>query len=123
MLRQATGGGTVVVHGEGEQTRDFVFVDDVVRAMVGAATSSNIDREIINVGSGVETSIAELARLVLKATGSDTEIVHSPRTGPGVARLCADISRARQLLGYQPRVGLEEGLGLTLSYDPRFNKA
>jgi UDP-glucose 4-epimerase len=123
MLRQAAGGGTVVVHGEGEQTRDFVFVDDVVRAMVGAATSSNIDREIINVGSGVETSIAELARLVLKATGSDTEIVHSPRTGPGVARLCADISRARQLLGYQPRVGLEEGLGLTLSYDPRFNKA
>jgi UDP-glucose 4-epimerase len=123
MLRQAAGGGTVVVHGEGEQTRDFVFVDDVVRAMVGAATSSNIDREIINVGSGVETSIAELARLVLKATGSDTEIVHSPRTGPGVARLCADISRARQLLGYQPRVGLEEGLGLTLLYDPRFNKA
>jgi len=122
MLRQAVGGGTVVVHGEGEQTRDFVFVDDAIRAMVGSATAANVDREIINVGSGVETSIAELARGVLKVTGSHAEIVHSPRTGPGVARLCADISRARKLLGYQPRVGLEEGLKLTLAHDPRFLK-
>jgi UDP-glucose 4-epimerase len=122
MLRQAVGKGTVVVHGEGGQTRDFVYVEDVVRAMVGAATAPDVVREIINVGSGVETSIAELARVVLKVTESDAEIVHSPRTGPGVARLCADISRAKQLLGYQPRVKLEEGLKLTLAQDPRFMK-
>lgn len=122
MLRQAAGNGTVVVHGEGGQTRDFVFVDDVMRAMVGAATAPNVDREIVNVGSGVETSIAELARIVLRVSGSEAEIVHSPRTGTGVARLCADLTRAKQLLGYQPRVGLEEGLRLTLSQDPRFQK-
>jgi UDP-glucose 4-epimerase len=122
MLRQAVGKGTVVVHGEGEQTRDFVYVDDVVRAMVGAATAPDVVREIINVGSGVETSIAELARVVLKVTESNAEIVHSPRTGPGVARLCADISRAKLLLGYQPRVNLEEGLKQTLAQDPRFMK-
>lgn len=122
MLRQAVGNGTVIVHGDGGQTRDFVYVDDVMRAMVAAATAQNVDREIVNVGSGVETSIAELAQVILRVTASGAEIVHSPRTGPGVGRLCADLTRARQLLGYQPRVELEEGLRLTLAHDPRFQK-
>ncbi len=122
MLRQAVGGGTIVVHGDGSQTRDFVFVDDVVGAMVAAATAPGVDRSIINVGSGSETSIQDLAHLVIEVTQSSAEIVNTRHTHAGVARMCADISRARQMLGYQPRVSLAEGLALTLERDHRFQK-
>ena len=121
MLRQAVGGGTVVVHGDGAQTRDFIYVDDVVRAMVAAATASKIDRSIINVGSGTETSIDELARTVLRVSGSKAEIVHSPATGAGVARMCANIHLAGDKFGFQPRINLEAGLRATLETDSRFS--
>lgn len=123
MLRQASGKGTVVVHGEGRQTRDFVYVDDVVRAMVAAATAPQVDKQVINIGSGEETSVIDLARLVLKVTASRADIIRSPNTGPGVSRMQADLSLAKKLLGYQPRVTLEEGLRLTLEKDTRFQKA
>lgn len=123
MLRQAVGKGTVVVHGEGRQTRDFIYVDDVLRAMVAAATAPQVDRQVINVGSGEETSIADLARLVLKVTESRADIIHSPKTEPGVSRMRADLGLASKLLGFQPRVSLEEGLRLTLEKDSRFQKA
>ena len=123
MLRQATRQGTIVVHGEGKQTRDFVYVDDVVRAMIAAATAPQVDRKVINVGSGEETSITDLARLIQKITESKAEIVHSPKSGSGVSRMRADLKLARELLGYQPRVSLEQGLKMTLDLDPRFQQS
>ena len=120
MLRQAVGQGTIVVHGEGRQSRDFVFVDDVVRAMVAAATAPNVDRAILNVGSGVEVSIRDLARLVLEVTNSDADVVYTSSVETGVSRMCADLSLAKENLGYMPRIGLAEGLALTLDQDPRF---
>lgn len=119
-LQQAVRGGTLVIFGGGTQTRDFVFVDDVVDALVAAATAPDVDRRIINIGSGQETSINELAQLVLEVVGKDVEIIHSPAQSGGVSRLCADITLARRLLNYKPRVSLEEGLRLTLKRDPRF---
>ncbi|HEY3476793.1 MAG TPA: NAD-dependent epimerase/dehydratase family protein, partial [Anaerolineales bacterium] len=68
-LRQALRGGTLVVHGDGSQTRDYVYVDDVVSAMVAAATAPNIDGLVINVGSGKETSVSELIKCVQDVTG------------------------------------------------------
>ena len=119
-LRQAVRGGTLVVHGEGNQTRDYVFVDDVVSAMVAAATSPGINHLNINVGNGAETSVRELANLVIQVTGSGAEIIFNPHTTPGVSRMCADLGLAREKLGYQPRVSLAEGLRLTLEKDSRF---
>jgi UDP-glucose 4-epimerase len=119
-LQQAVRGGTLVVFGGGNQTRDFVYVDDVVDAMVAAATAPDADRRIINIGSGQETSVNDLARLVLEIVGRDVEVIHSPAQGGGVSRLCADITLARRLLNYRPRVSLEEGLRRTLKLDPRF---
>src|SRR5574338_987748 len=63
-LRQAMRGGTLVMHGEGGQTRDYVFVDDIVSAMIAAATAPGINKQVINIGSGMETSIRDLVRLV-----------------------------------------------------------
>ena len=121
-LRQATHGGTLVVHGRGTQTRDYVYVDDVVEAMVAASTAPGIDNLVINIGSGTETSVRELARLVLEITGGKPEVMENPRTEPGVSRMCADLTLAREKLGYQPRLGLTEGLRLILDRDPRFRK-
>ena len=119
-LRQAVRNGTLVVHGDGNQTRDYVFVDDVVNAMVSAATAPTVDRSVINVGSGTETSLRELVNLVLKVAKSNAEVIYSPRTDPGVSRMCADLSLAREKLGYQPRTSLADGLRMTLERDLRF---
>jgi UDP-glucose 4-epimerase len=122
MLRQANRGGTIVIHGGGQQTRDYVYVDDVVSAMVAASTAPNLDNLVINVGSGTETSVSELATLVLQATQSNAELMYNPRTDPGVSRMCADISLAGEKLSYQPRISLAEGLRLTNEQDRRFRR-
>ena len=120
LLRQAVRGGTLVVHGNGQQTRDFVFIEDVVRAMVAAATAPKVDRAIINVGSGVETSINDVLRLVLEVTNSKVEVVLNAHNGRGVTRMCADITLAKARLGYKPSISLVDGLALTLERDQRF---
>jgi UDP-glucose 4-epimerase len=109
-----------VVHSDGSQTRDYVYVEDVVNAMVAAATAREVNRQVINVGSGQETSVRELAKLVLESTNSNAETIYNPRTDPGVSRMCADLSLAKEQLGYRPRVSLEEGIRLTLEKDSRF---
>ena len=119
-LKQAQRGGTLVVHGDGNQTRDYVYVDDVVSGMVAAATAPNIDGMVINIGSGKETSVNELIRCVQDVTGSNAEVIHNPKTPGGVSRLCADLTLARDKLNYRPSIGLADGLRLTLKRDPRF---
>lgn len=121
-LNQALRGGTLVMHGDGSQTRDYVYVDDVVSAMIAAATAPNINHQIINVGSGRQTSIRELIRLIMEVTGINMEAISNPKNDPGVSQMQADIQLAREKLGYQPRFSLEEGLRLTVKRDARFNK-
>ena len=121
-LRQAVRDGSLVVHGQGTQTRDYIFIDDVVRCMAAAATAPGLDNAVVNVGSGTETSVKELVRLVVEMTGSKAEVIYNPRTSPGVSRMRADLSLVRDKLGYQPRISLTEGLRLTLERDLRFRR-
>ncbi len=121
-LRQAVRGGTLVMHGDGLQTRDYVFVDDVVSAMIAAATAPSIDGLVINIGSGIETSVLDLINMIMEVTGVKTEAIANTRTDAGVSRMCADIKLAREKLGYLPRFSLSEGLRLTLDRDPRFRR-
>jgi UDP-glucose 4-epimerase len=119
-LRQAVLEGTIIIHGEGNQTRDYVYKDDVVRAMVAAAIAPDVNQLTINVGSGRDVSVRDLARMVLEATGKQPETMFNQRTDPGPDRMCADLTRAREKLGYQPQISLEDGIRLTLENDPRF---
>ncbi|QRN82828.1 NAD-dependent epimerase/dehydratase family protein [Chloroflexota bacterium] len=119
-IRQAKQNGTLIFHGDGNQTRDYVYVDDVVNALVAAATAQGLNGEVINVGSGQETSVRELARQVIDITGGKPEEVYNPRVGSGVSRMCADISKAKNALNYVPLISLENGLRLTLEKDPQF---
>jgi UDP-glucose 4-epimerase len=121
-LQQALRGGSLVIFGSGAQTRDFVYVDDVVTALSAAATAADLDRRTINVGSGRETSINALALLVTRVVGQEGEVLHSPAESGGVSRLCADIALARRLLNYDPQVDLEQGVRQTLEEDPRFQR-
>ncbi|NWG35725.1 MAG: NAD-dependent epimerase/dehydratase family protein [Chloroflexi bacterium] len=119
-LKQALRGGTLVAHGDGLQTRDYVYVDDVISALVAAATAPNINGLVINIGSGRETSIRELIKAVLEVTGSKAEVIYNAQTSGGVLRMCADISLAKEKLGYRPSINLEDGLRLTMKRDNRF---
>jgi UDP-glucose 4-epimerase len=119
-LQQTMRGGSLVIFGGGAQTRDFVYVDDVVDAMVAAATASDVDRRTVNIGSGTRTSVNDLATVVAEVVGQEAELLHSPAESGGVSHLCADISLARRLLGYEPRVELRQGLRMTLERDARF---
>lgn len=119
-LKQAVQQGTIVIHNSGSQTRDYVFVDDVIRALTAAGTAGDVDGEIINVGSGREISVIDLAEKVLEVSGAEAGVIHNPKANGGVKRMCADVTKARNLLGYKARTALEEGLQLTLERDPRY---
>jgi len=119
-LRQALRGGTLVAHGEGSQTRDYIYVDDAVSGMVAASTAPNVNGMVINIGSGVETSIKDLIRLVLNVTSSNANVVYNAQGAGGVSRMRADLKLAQEKLRFQPSIKLEEGLRLTLKRDPRF---
>jgi len=121
-LQQALGGGSLVLFQDGYQTRDFVYIDDVVAALLAAGTAPGINRRTINVGSGVETEIRALAELVLRLTGSHSNLLHSPVEDGGVSHLRADLTLAGQLLDYRPRYSLEQGLRRTLTEDSRFRR-
>ncbi|OGO67453.1 MAG: epimerase [Chloroflexi bacterium RBG_19FT_COMBO_62_14] len=119
-LRQTVRNGTLVIHSRGTQTRDFVYVDDVVEAMVAASTAPSVDRLVINVGSGVETGIADLAQLVVESVGRGAEWIYMDEQDPGPTRMAADIHLANEKLGYSPRISLQDGLRRMLERDPRF---
>ena len=119
-LRQALRGGTLVAHGDGTQTRDYIYVSDAVRAMAAASTAPSIDGLVINVGSGVETSVKDLIKIVLDVTGSKANVVYNAQTSGGVSRMKADLNLAKEKLRFTPSTKLEEGLKLTLQRDPRF---
>ena len=122
-IHQAQGHGSLVIFGTGQQSRDFIYVDDVVNALKAALYAPLDMVRTVNIGSGTETSINTLANHILSITNSSSNIIHSPVQNGGVSQLSADISLAREILDYKPQYSLIEGLKRTLKTDPRFNQA
>jgi UDP-glucose 4-epimerase len=111
-LQQAYAGTDLSVNGDGSQTRDFVYVSDVVDANLRAATTDAVG-EAYNIGTGVETSILDIAETIRAVTETTADIVHtSPRSGD-IERSVADLTKSKQLLAYTPQVRLCEGLRRT----------
>ena len=118
-LKQAATKGTIVIHGDGTKTRDFVYITDVVDALIAAMRLKNPDETVINIGSGRETTIHQVCEIACRITGKQPEIVFNQKRVGGPDRMCADLTLARELLGYEPRVSLEEGMRLDFELDDR----
>ena len=121
-LKQTMGGGSLVVYGDGRQSRDFIYISDAVEAMVSAAKASDVDRMVLNVGSGREVTIKDLVQAIERTTGRSAHCLYNEAEGGGVSRLVADITLAREKLGLQPKVYLETGLRRILREDEHFKK-
>ena len=114
-------GKPLTIFGDGLQTRDYVYVGDVARAVFLGATqeipvTGRVDSRAFNVGTGVGTSVIDLARLLQEAAGSTAEIVFAPRRPGEQQESFLDASKARTVLGWQPQVSLAEGLAKTFAW-------
>lgn len=114
-LRQVAGGGSIVLYGAppGAQTRDFIYVDDVVEAMLRAGETPGLSGAKMNIGCGQETSIADLRSAIERALGRTARVIESPEQSGGVAHMQAGIEAAAARMDWRPQVSLETGLKRT----------
>jgi len=119
-LKAILTGGSVVIFNDGQQSRDFVYVTDVLEALIQASTAERVNRQVINVGSGSGTTINVLVEQLEKVTGRRAQRVWNREKTGGVRQLVADISKAREVLNYQPKITLDAGLERMLVEDHRF---
>lgn len=114
--RRIMEGGRPMVEGDGEQTRDFIYVKDTVRALILAYEHPESRGQIINLGSGKDISINRLLQLICDYMKFDEEWEHRPARTSDVRNLCASAEKARSLLGFEPEVSFEEGIVKTLDW-------
>ena len=112
-VRQALAGLPLTVFGEGTQTRSFCYVSDLIRGLIALAESGH--HEPVNIGNPDEFTLLALAQIVLAVTGSDSEIIFSELPVDDPQQRRPDITLARELLGWEPKIALEDGLRLTLA--------
>lgn len=109
-------GEPLTITGTGDETRDFIFVDDLVDGLIRCATQP-VAGEAFNLGTGLETRVMDLAQSIIRLTGSRSEITHAPRRAwDKSVRRQADVSKARSQLGLAPSVDLDQGLGATINW-------
>jgi len=113
-VRQALEGAPITVFGTGEQTRSFCYVDDLIRGIVTLTESG--EHLPVNLGNPAEFTLLELAELVLRLTGSSSEIVFEALPEDDPQQRQPDITRAKELLGWEPEIPLEEGLRRLLAF-------
>jgi len=113
-MSQALTGADVTIFGSGRQTRSFCYVSDLVDGII-RLMESNVN-DPVNIGNPQEMTIEDIARMIIKLTGSKSQIVYRPLPEDDPKVRQPDITRARTLLGWEPKVSLEEGLTKTLAY-------
>ena len=115
-LERALQGKPLIIYGDGKQTRDFVYVKDVVDACILAASKQTAIGHAINVGTGKETSIIELADIIKRLTGASVPIKHDPPLKGDIRKSVSDTRKAERLLGYKPEFTLAKGLKETYAW-------
>ncbi|MHB1507122.1 MAG: NAD-dependent epimerase/dehydratase family protein [Cuniculiplasma sp.] len=120
-LQQAISGVDITIHGSGEQTRSFLYVSDWVDATWKMITNDDISGEIVNIGSGNEITIINLAKLIIGKASSSSKISFLESRTDDPFRRSADISKAKKLLKWKPEVELDDGLAKTLEWIKELN--
>ncbi|UZF91590.1 UDP-glucuronic acid decarboxylase family protein [Bosea sp. NBC_00550] len=113
---QALKNEPITLYGDGQQTRAFCFVDDLVDGLMRLMNVTKPLDSAVNLGNPVETTMAEIANLIVSMTGSRSEIVFRPLPQDDPRQRCPDISKAQELLHWTPKVPLQEGLRRTIAY-------
>ena len=115
-VNQAINNRPLTIYGNGSQTRSFCYVSDMIEGLYLLATTPKLAGEIINIGNQNEKTILEIADIVKKLIQSRSEIVYKTIGQDDPKRRCPDITKAKKLLNWQPKVGLEQGLKQTIEY-------
>jgi UDP-glucuronate decarboxylase len=115
-IMQALRGEPITIYGDGAQTRSFCFVDDLIDGLIALMRSPDEVTGPINLGNPVEFTMAELAQKVIAATGSKSSLIHVELPPDDPRQRQPDITKARTLLGWEPRISLDEGLRTTIAY-------
>ncbi len=113
-VRQALSGEPLTVYGDGSQTRSVQYIDDLVEGVFRLMNSE--ETRPVNLGNPIEYTVREVAELILKLSGTSNELVHKPLPQDDPKQRCPDISRAREVLGWEPRIRAEDGLKLTFKW-------
>ena len=113
---QALQGHDITLYGDGSQTRSFCYVDDLIEAMLRTMATGDDFTGPVNIGNPVEFSIAQLAELVIKGTGSRSKLIYKPLPQDDPRQRQPDIRLAKQVLGWEPQIQLEAGLEKTIAY-------
>lgn len=115
-IEAAFDGTTVEIHGDGKQSRDFTFIDNVVDANILAALTPKISGQVFNIACNESYSVLDIARSIEKVIGKKLSIVHTPPRAGDVRRTCADISKAKRLMHYSPKIQFHEGIKKTVEW-------
>ncbi|PIU36801.1 NAD-dependent dehydratase [Candidatus Roizmanbacteria bacterium CG06_land_8_20_14_3_00_34_14] len=116
LVNQAIDNQPLTIYGNGKQTRSLCYVSDMVEGLYSLAMTENISGEIINIGNPNEKTILEIADIIKKLVGSKSEIVFKEIGADDPKRRCPDITKAKKILSWEPKVALEEGLLKTINY-------
>jgi nucleoside-diphosphate-sugar epimerase len=116
-ISQALSGRPLTIYGEGTQTRSVQYVDDLVEGIWRLMKSE--ERGPVNIGNPVEFTVREVADMIIDLSGSESELAHEPLPEDDPKQRCPDITRARDVLGWEPRVPAEEGLEKTIAWFAR----
>lgn len=112
-IKRIIDGKPPIIYGDGEQTRDFTYVKDTIMATIDIY-ERNIRGEVLNIGTGIETSINELVHLICKIMNCTKDPVYEDPRPHDIRRMVADITRIKKLIDFEPKVSLEEGLRITI---------
>jgi len=113
---QALEGKPLTVYGDGTQTRSFCFIEDLVEGIYRVAVYENLKGEVFNLGNPQEYKILDLAKLIVEITGSSSEITFMERPQDDPDRRKPDIKKAKKILGWEPKIGIREGLEKTVKW-------
>jgi UDP-glucuronate decarboxylase len=119
-IMQALKGEPITIYGDGSQTRSFCYVDDLIRGLMALMETGPETTGPINIGNPNEFTVLELAEKVIDLTGSESRIIQEPLPQDDPKQRQPDISKAKEVLGWQPSIELEQGLGKTIDYFRRF---
>ncbi len=119
-LKCASTGESIVMYGNGQQTRDFVYIDDVIDALTASSTAKTIRQNVINIGSGTASNLNHLVNTIGTILQMQLDPIYNNNESGGVTEMCADIREAQTTLKYEPRISLESGIQRTIDLDKRF---